>query len=329
VEDLIVSLAMDNQGSRAFATGADIITDDANRFAVASLYESGRNISAENLGYLLAPYDPLLHADSFIYRELVQQLAFDYVARRIHALVKFDESARARIKELANRVQNSDLQVYMRSLSLNDDRHSSEAQRVQADDAKLYPNNSLLRDTLLESRLAALSFGESPDAIPLAGQSSSDHVVLRAAQFAARNDWSSVAGLDSALAQIPWTSLWNSQAVRLRVEWRVRMHDAASSPRFDADSIEMIDRLMIFEPNPRLYLLRAMSAGNEPHVMMESLFRFTLAMLQGQVTANDITRGEFDNLQKRFEQLHFDDPVDQHHYREVQSTVTAAAAMFK
>ncbi len=330
VEDLIVSLAMDDRGSRTFAAGAEIITDDANRFAAASPYDFGRNISAESVGDLLLPFDPLLQPDSFIYRELGQQLAFDYVARRLHAFVKFDESARTRMTRLASHVQNPDLQVYIRSLALDDDRHSSEAQRVQANDARLHPDSRLLRDALLESQLAALNFGDEPGADRIPAQSiASDNMVLRAAYFAARNDWTSVAGLDSTLAQTPWTSIWNHQAVRLRIEWRVHMHDAASGPQLDADSINMIDRLNMFEPEPRLYLLRALSAGNAPHILLESVFRYTLLILQGKVAVDDMTRREFDILQKQFEQLSPDDRIDQNHYREVQSAVVAAAAMFK
>jgi spermidine synthase len=328
VEDLVVSLAMDEQGSRAFAAGAALITDDANRFAVASLFDAGRNISAEQLGRLLAPYDPLLQAGGFIQREADPPLALDYVARRIHAYVPFDESARTRMSRLANLLRSPDLQVYVRSLTMNNDRHSGEARQVQATDVQRYPDSPLLRDVLLEGRLAALSFGGAPGApdVRAGAPAESDNVVLRAAQIAARGDWSGVAGLDFALAQVPWTSLWSSQAARLRVEWRVRRQEAASLTRFDADSITMIDRLNVFQPDPRLSLLRALSAGNEPHVLMESLFRYSLLILQGQVTMDEVSRREFSGLKEQFGQLHFDDPVDQHHYLEVQSTVAAVAA---
>lgn len=335
VEDLVAALALDNEGSRAFAGDAAVITDDANRFATASVYDFGRNISAEHVGRLLAPYDPLLKPGSFVYRELSQQLAFDYVARRIQAFVPVDESARTRIKQLAEQFPNSDLRPYIGSLALNNALHSSEAQQAQSDEAKAYPNSALLRDVLLESQLAALNFHGGFNADPLADQAiASDQAiainqVVRAAQFAAHNDWRSVAGLDAALAQTPWTSLWNNLAVRLRVEWRVHLRDDASNPRFDADSIAMIDHLNAFQPDPRLYFLRAMSAGNEPNFLIESLFKYTQSLLQGQVTADAFTRREFGNLQQRFEQLRHDHRIDQHRYREVQSTVEAAAAMLK
>ncbi len=331
VEDLVVALAMDDQGSRAFAGDADTITDDANRFAVASIYDFGRNISGEDIGYLLAPYDPLLRADSFIHREPEQQLAFDYVARRIHATVPVDESARARLKQLASQLQQPDLQAYVRSLTLTNDLHSSEMQRVQENDVKLYPDSPLLRDALLSGRLAALRGGDESDGsgILTSQNAGSGNVVLRATQFAIRHDWDNVAKLDLELAQIPWTSLWSSQALRLRVEWRVYKHGTTLSSHFDADSIEMIDRLMIAEPKPRLYLLRALSAGDEPYLLMESVFRYTLLMLQGQVTTETITRPEFDTLKQRFEQLSGDERIHHAHFLEVQSAVNAAEALLR
>ena len=328
VEDLVAALALDDQGSRAFAASAEVITDDANRFAATNLYDSGRNISAENLGDLLMPYEPLLRADSFIYRELGEQLAFDYLARRIHAFVPSDPSARTRLLQLGHRLQNSDLQSYILSLSLNDDLHSSDTQQAQVNDAKLHPDSLLLHDALLESRLATLNFANASDA-NFPDPSASDFVVWRAAQFAQRNDWSNVAKLDTSLAQIPWTSLWTNLAIRLRIEWRVNINDAVSPPRFDAESIEMIDRINSFEPNPQLYLARAISSGGEPHFLMESLFRYTLAMLQSQVASNAITREQFDLLQQRFMQVRQADGINPHHYQEVQGAVTAAAAMIK
>ncbi len=103
MEDLIASLALNDEGSRAFAAGAAGISDDVNRFAVASLFDSGRNLSAEQLGELLSPYDPLLQPNSFGQDELQQPIAFDYVARRIESFIPLDRSSLVRLKRLADR----------------------------------------------------------------------------------------------------------------------------------------------------------------------------------------------------------------------------------
>jgi spermidine synthase len=329
VEDLLVALTLDTQGSRDLAAGAPVITDDANRFAVSSVFDSRRNIGVERLGELLAPHDPLLQAPGFVWREPEQRPAFDYIARRMHAFVPSDVSARIRMQRLADLTAEPDLQAYIRSLAASDDMHSSATRRLLAEGARAHPDSALLRDALLEGRLAGLNATGTADATAALAGPSADALMLQAAQRAARADWNGVAALDAGLALIPWTSLWNSHALRLRIEWRAHSHDAASHPGLGADSIAMIDRLNVYQPQARLYLLRALSAGDEPHVLLESLFRYTLFVLQGGVTVDDATRREFATLRQQFEQLHFDDPVDQHHYSEVHATVAAAAALLR
>lgn len=324
VEDLIVSLVLDDQGSRAFAVDAPVITDDANRFAAFSLYDVGRNMSAENLGKLLLQYDPLLDSNSFIHREAAQQLAFDYLARRLYEYSKYDGSARTRLGQLSDRFRDSDLQTYMQSLLQYRDLNSAEAQQLRMANAERYPGSSLLHDAVLEPEVAALQFN---GVAALANSTAAiDPVVLRAAQHAARNEWSSVAALDPALAQVPWTSIWSYQATRLRIEWRIHAEPSAS---LDAESIRMIDRLAVVHTDPRLYLLRAMSAASEPHILTESLFRYALSMLQGLVAPNEVPRAQFELLQQWFAQVGPEDGINQYHLVEVQNTVGAAAGMLR
>lgn len=325
VEDLIVSLVLDDRGSKVFSANAAVITDDVNRFAVSSLYDAGRSISAESLGTLLLANDPLLDAAGFIHRELAPRLAFDYLARRLYEYSKYDSSARVRLERLGHLFPATDLQTYTKAL-LRTGLQSSELQQSRVGDAQRHPDSLLLRDAVLEPQVAALQFNDG--AAALTGFTAAlDPVVLQAAQHAARNEWPKVAALDTALAQVPWTSLWNHQAVRLRIEWRV--HDAESGPALHAESIRMIDRLAVIQPDPRLYLLRALSAGGEPHILTESLFRYTLAMLQGVIALDDVPRAEFERLQHRFEQVSAQDGINPYHLVEVQNTVGAAAGMLR
>lgn len=320
VEDLVVALAMDDAGCRAFAAGAPLITDDDNRFAVASVFDAGRSLGATRLGELLASRDPLLQPDGFIQREEGSSLAFDYIARRIHAYVPFDDSARTRMDRLAALLPDGGMQAYVRSLALHDDARSEDAQRARAADAQAHPDSSLLRDAALEGRLVAAGYAVAGDSSAMAAGAPA---VPEAARRAARGDWSGVAALDDALAQIPWTSLWNDVAVRLRVEWRVRAPDAAARARHDAESLALIDRMNAFLPDPRLTLLRAMSAGGDARILMESLFRYSLLVLQGHAMLDDAARRDLTGLRARFAQLRFVDPVDRHHALEVQAAVDA------
>jgi hypothetical protein len=294
---------MDDSGSREFAAGAAVITDDDNRFAVSSLYDSGGSLSAEHLGQLLAPTDPLLRADGFWRSEPGQRLDLDYVARRIQSFVPLDGSARQRLGRLADLLPQGDPQRSVRALATDADAGLPAALRRAEEGAGVPQEGAVLR-----------AGG------PLVG------AVVRGGGVAARNDWGGVASLDAELARIPWTSPWTRQAVQLRVQWRLRSPDAASRPRLDAESVAMIDRLNVLQPDPRLYLLRALNAGADRYVLQESLFRYTLMILQGLGTVDDDARRDFAPLQRQFARLEFDDPVWQHHHAEVQSTVSAVAA---
>jgi len=97
VEDLFAALAVDGAGMRALAAGAPLITDDYNRMATSSLYDFGRGLDATAIGRVLAPYDPLLRPESWIFQSYRERLSFEYLERRIAVYESIDESARERI----------------------------------------------------------------------------------------------------------------------------------------------------------------------------------------------------------------------------------------
>ncbi len=334
-EDLVANLALDDDSARSFASGAPVITDDANKFATASVYDFGRNISAENVGRLLAPYDPLTNPNSFIYKEIAPQLAFDYLARRANTFSQYDGSARERIAKLTTLFQNSDMQVYLQSLTLQSAYQIAQAQQVQLLGTDVYPDSQLLRDMVLEGWLGALASGNAPDNIKkLAGKiSQQGSVVLRAAQAATQEDWSNVAALDGLLGQIPWTSIWNNQATQLRVEWRARVRNEDLRPKFSSENLAMIDRLNIIQQNPQLYVLRAWSSMgvNKPNTIMESIAKYSTLALQSQSVMDNSARNGFrtgfKNLSPLMAQLQNDSSVDKARYQEVSVLLNQAISV--
>jgi hypothetical protein len=221
--------------------------------------------------------------------------------------------------------------VYIRALSLLDDLYSGEAQSLMADNARQYPDSALLQDAALVTRLSAAGL----EGVPASGDAASghspagDHVVIRAARLAAADDWPGIAGLEAELAGIPWASIWSPLALRLRVESRARLLADVTDTVSDVDGIEMIDRLSIIEPNPQLFLLRAMNAGDDSYALTESLFRYSLAILQGLVAPADVPRRDFDALRGRFAQLEEARRVYPYHHVEVQNTLAAVDTMLE
>jgi spermidine synthase len=100
VEDLFAALAADREGTRALAAGAPVITDDFNRMATSSVYDFGRGLTAEQMGRILAPYDPLQNPNSWVFQGYRERLSFPYIARRISMFAGIDASVNDRIVAL-------------------------------------------------------------------------------------------------------------------------------------------------------------------------------------------------------------------------------------
>jgi spermidine synthase len=107
VEDLFAALAADAEGTRALAAGAPLITDDFNRMATSSVYDFGRGLTAEEIGRVLAPYDPLQNRDSWVYRGYRERISFPYIERRISMFAAIDASARDRITAISRALEGT------------------------------------------------------------------------------------------------------------------------------------------------------------------------------------------------------------------------------
>ncbi len=324
VEDLLAALVLDNEGSRAFAMGAPVITDDRNRFATASVYDFGQNISAQSAGYLLAPYDPLLKADSFIYRELNQKISYSYLGQRIGAYLQWDQSARDRLNNYANLFRTTDIQPFLQAQLFRNMYQNDQADQILVSAMQAYPDSQLVRSAILQKNMMALSTGNAPDDLKKLAIKSNDEsaLVLKCGQLAARGDWESVAKLDQQLALIPWTSIWIDQVSQLRVEWRARVLNANLRPQYSQESLAIINRISLVRAIPQLYLLRAWSTNgvNNP-ALMESIARYSLVVMQNQNNMDEglrtLYRNGINSLRKMIEPLANDPTLDKKRYEEV------------
>jgi spermidine synthase len=333
VEDLLAALALDDAGTRAFANGAAVITDDRNSFATASVYDSGRNISAETVGRLLSVYDPLLQPNSFVYRDLNHKISYGYLGRRVGASLMYDQSARERLNSYTNLFRGTDIQAYLQAQMLNYSFQAEQAQQLLTAALGVYPDSELLRDAILESNLGMLSFGQAPAAVKLLLGKTSPiaALTLQGSQFALAGEWDKLAAIDDLLARVPWTSVWNYQAAQLRVEWRARVVNADLRPRLSEESIAIIDSVSLQQANPQLFLLRAWASTkvNKPHALLESIARYSLAVLQNQNIMDANMRGNFRNgittLKGLVEELAMDTTLDKNRYAEVRDLFNQAS----
>jgi spermidine synthase len=324
VEDLLLDLAMDNDNARRFGADSPPITDDMNRFAVSSLFDVGRHLNVAAVSKLLADYDPLQRASSFVYRELGDQLAFDYIINRLSDRIRLDSEISHRLINIATALHRDDLQIYLQSLELQRFGQATEAQALLTRSLREHPENPLLQNAFLAAWMSELAGGKAPaEVVALAAQLHGDAApVLQAGQHAARTEWQAVSQLDATLAHIPWTSILNRQAAQLRVEWRVHVPDPELRNQLRDESIQLVDRLNAAAPTAQLFALRAASTAgaNRPQMMLESINQFAVSALQA-VGADPNSRTEMHihliSMQPLFRQLKNDPRIDRHRYEEV------------
>jgi len=278
-ENLVAALALDTEGVRQLAAGAPLITDDDNRLAMAGEQEQGHGLSGEQLSRLLAPFDPLTHAASFIHTQLNSALAFDYIGRSVMISTHADAQVALRLKQLIEALPDSDQREYLRFETAMRDGHPEEAEQLVRAGLQRWPASQPLNYALVQSHLDELAAKQpSGQVLAAISQLSGDAaLVLRAVRLADGNDWQGLAQLDGALADVPLTAPWGLEAAQLRVEWRARVANPELRQRYGDEALAIVDRALPQQPTVVWYALRAMSAAgtNRPEVELESIASFT------------------------------------------------------
>jgi spermidine synthase len=303
-EDLVAALAVDEVGARELARGAPLITDDDNRIATSTVFELQRGLAADQMGRLLATYDPLRRADSFIYREMRQQIAFDYVARRLITLIPLDASIPDRLLAMGRALGNTaDSYAVRIQYAVAAGRHP-EASRIAREALALYPDNDVLRYEFLRPFTAQLAYGKAPPEIVAEAERLGPpaSVLLQARRFAAQGQWAELSGLDRALSEVRWTDPWKYDAIHARVDWRSRVSTPGQRERLGDEGIALLEPALVVNPTLSLYGLRARCAiaANRPDVLVESLWTFGQGTF---VTAMSGPKNERESVRKDLENV--------------------------
>jgi SAM-dependent methyltransferase len=278
-ENLVAALALDTAGVAQLADGAALISDDDNRLAMAGVQERGLGLSAMQLSRLLAPFDPLTHAQSFIYTELGSQLSFDYIWRSVMISTHADPEVELRLKQLIEALPDSDQRQYLRFESAMRDEHPDQAAALLIDGLQRWPASQPLNYAIVQRHLDELAANQpSAQVLSAIGRLNGDAaLVLRGVRLAAGQDWQALTQLDGALADVPLTAPWGMEAAQLRVEWRARVANPELRQRYGDEALAIIDQALPQQPTVVWYALRAMSAlgTNRPEVELESIASFT------------------------------------------------------
>ena len=210
-EDLAAALVLDEEGARALAEGAPIVSDDKNRFATDSPRVLGRGIGT--FERLFAPHDPLLHRlDEFDALYLIQRLVHTERLRR----------ARRLAPAIRNPFERTLAEIEIAVARGEPRRARDLAERALAID----PASKWARYRAL------------PDGAPASGGGDNGtHLLVEAQRLHGARDWTRLGRLDSALAGFPLRDPAQPDAQQLRIDWRIGSGDAAAS----AEAIRLID----------------------------------------------------------------------------------------
>jgi len=254
INDFFVALALDEQGVERLAGGAALTTDDRNRMATDSrAFADG--LSAPALMELLAPHDPLLDANSWIYSDFGRQLNFPYIAMRLLA-----EGRGARATALEATVPDTAARLLIRALRRAAVGQQDRAQQAVLEALEADPGNAEARFVLIQPRLPALARGVIDDELRelIRGLPAPASAVVRGWELAAAQDWAALARIDGELAGANVTDLWFPEATQLRADWRVHVE---GETRYAFDAIRMIDRALPIRTSLDLLMVRAVATN--------------------------------------------------------------------
>lgn len=262
VEDAVVALTMDHDNVVAFAAGAELITDNFNLMATrsAAAMDSGTTISMNELSELLKPFDPLLDSSSFLHKDFPVQLDFGYISRRLEGVY-----LKARAVALADTLLDLRDPESLVMIGLGQQRQGDvqESQRNLLLAIGADPDDQQAKYALLRPWLIRLARGEEPPEKireTLMAVRGSAAITIRAWLAAGQGNYQEVANLDDALANVLTTDLWYKDAIKLRVDWRIKVTNEDLQPQLAREATALIDEAIALYQDQEFYGMRLASS---------------------------------------------------------------------
>ena len=85
-------------------------------------------------------------------------------------------------------------------------------------------------------------------------------MTIRAWLAAGQENYQEVANLDDALATVLTTDLWYKDAIKLRVDWRIKVSNEDLQPRLAREATALIDEAIALYQDPDFYTMRLASS---------------------------------------------------------------------
>jgi spermidine synthase len=262
VEDVVVALSMDHKNVVAFAASAEPITDNFNLMATrsAAAMDNGTTIDMNDLSELLAPFDPLLQADSFLHNDFPSRLDFGYVSRRLEGM--YMQARAVALADTLLKLRNPESLV-MVGLGQQRQGEVQDSQRNLLMAISADPNSEQGKYALLRPWLSRLSRGEKPPQKireTLMSIRGSAAMTIRAWLAASQGNYQEVANLDEALATVLTTDLWYKDAMKLRIDWRIKVTTPDLQPGLAREATALIDEAIALYQDQDFYAMRLASS---------------------------------------------------------------------
>lgn len=249
VEDLLVSLTLDEAGTKSFARSAAINTDNDNRLALHS--QAGTSgLQYADLLKTTASLDPLLDVDSAIRTDL-PDISYTYIAERM-IYGGFAERASLLVPTLSP----PSLALTVDALGLRYAGKSELSERVLTAAADLDKASPQTKYALVWPYLGRLASQSAPREISQVADSlgGSARAVLDGWELGAQRKWTALARLDPSLALAKPTDAWYPEAVKLRADWRIQGTRSAEASR---EALGILDKALISNALTDLLVIRA------------------------------------------------------------------------
>lgn len=224
--DVLRARVLDTEGSREFAKGALVNTDDHNFFETRSTRAlRSRALGAPGANRVLAPFDPLV-------REATPGARLRDVRRLLAAgLGERAQAVAAAIPDAAER--QTALGLAERAAG-RDER----AAVLLSDALRLDPNQTEARFALVQIRRRALEQGNERALELAAGLSNEQSAVVEGWKLESAGRFDDLERIEERLAAVPAGDPAVSDALRLRAAWRLDRGDAANA----REAMALLDR---------------------------------------------------------------------------------------
>lgn len=273
IEDSVAALMMETDAVKEFSAGSRVITDDFNIMAMQSarLMREGRELSVEKLASTFLPWIPALNADSWVHKELGENLMFSRIAEKYVSL-----RVRGYLPELVGSLTaaGNPRAMLLAGKLMRAEGNTERAQEILETALSAMPDNNQVKYALVVPWLKRIELEDTPQAIRTIAESMTGggRAVIEASKAITAKNLQAVADLDRQLGAVGPAAPWFAEAVKLRVDWRSGVSNAELKQEFADQAWQILDLAIANQRDHEFLAMRivAASQAGRPNEVMES-----------------------------------------------------------